>query len=497
MGAICTKNSVEAPKLLAKKPQSLDDLTYNPGVFVLQNQQSFHDVYNIDSHVIGKGLYGEVRICTHKRLNDRRAVKIIKKDNETQETIDMDWILREVEIFKSIDHPCVLRLYEFFDSFDKYYLVMEYFEGGDLYSKISELQRLEESQVSAVMKQIFAGVQHLHSKGIIHRDLKPENILLETKKQGDLSLKIIDFDTAVFISLDSQIKGTMGSLYYMAPEVFDGFYTEKCDLWSCGVIMYALLSGNPPFSGLSSYQIVSRIRKGVYKMDSKIWNNVSSEAKTLISKLLEKDPKKRISAVEAFKDPWISNCIETRDDQEIERSLNRLRVFNRTTKLKEAIQTFILTQVMMSQELVKLEKSFKAIDSDGDGVISKSELLMHFKKTMAEIEAVEETEKIFDIRQGSKKDCIEYIEFLRAAVESKTWLSRENLQRAFIIFDQDANGVISKEEIVNMLSGGLEIDETVKQQFLEELFSENDHEMNMQDFQELLIEKLSSRKCIN
>ena len=152
---------------------------------------------------------------------------------------------------------------------------------------------------------------------------------------------------------------------------------------------------------------------------------------------------------------------------------------------------------MMSEELVKLEKSFKAIDSNGDGVISKNELLVYFRKTMAEQDAIEETDKIVNNIAGSRREGIEYIEFLRAAVESKIWLSRENLQRAFIIFDHDANGMISKEEIVNMLSGGLEIDETVKQQFLQELFSENDQEMTMSDFQNLLIEKLSSKKCIN
>ena len=497
MGSICQKNIVGETYLQIKQTKA-NEINYSPGIFILENQASFHDVYSIDSKLIGKGLYGEVRLCTHRRLNHIRAVKIIKKDNENMDTIEKSWILREVEIFKSLDHPCVLRLYEFFESFDRYFLIMEYFEGGDLYSKISDMHKLEEGQVAAIMKQVFSGVQYLHSKGIIHRDLKPENILLENKSMDDWSIKIIDFDTAVFITLDSQIKGTIGSLYYMAPEVYDGFYTEKCDLWSCGVIMYVLLSGVPPFSGLSSYQIISRIRKGHYNLEDRFWKNISQSAKDLIKKLLEKDPKKRISAAEAFHDPWVqSNCHESRDEKEIEKSVLRLREFNRTTKLKEAVQTFMLTQVMMSEELVKLEKSFKAIDSNGDGVISKNELLVYFRKTMAEQDAIEETDKIVNNIAGSRREGIEYIEFLRAAVESKIWLSRENLQRAFIIFDHDANGMISKEEIVNMLSGGLEIDETVKQQFLQELFSENDQEMTMSDFQNLLIEKLSSKKCIN
>ena len=248
--------------------------------------------------------------------------------------------------------------------------------------------------------------------------------------------------------------------------------------------MYVLLSGTPPFAGLSSYQVVSRIHKGKYSLEGKNWSKISSQAKALIQKLLEKDPKKRISAAEAFLDPWVEyNSKESRDEAEIEKSVLRLREFNRTTKLKEAIQTFMLTQVMMSKELSKLEKSFKAIDIDGDGVISKSELLSHFKNYMEEQVAFEETEKIF---QSTNHNYLEYIEFLRAVVESRIWLSRENLQKAFVLFDQDCNGKITKEEIVNMLSGGLEIDESVKIQFLEELFSENDQEMTIQDFQELL-----------
>ena len=324
-------------------------------------------------------------------------------------------------------------------------------------------------------------------------------ILLENTTENDWSIKIIDFDTAVFISLDSQIKGTIGSLYYMAPEVFDGFYSIECDVWSCGVLAYVLLSGTPPFSGLSSYQIVSRIKKGNYSMEGRFWTGISTPAKVLVKKLLENDPSKRISAADAYHDPWLQiNSNISNNDQDIENSIFRLRKFNCTTKLKEAIQTFMLSQVLMSQELVKLEKSFKAIDVDGDGVISKTELLKHFTKTMELPEAEEETDKIFEKINNSKHDCIEYIEFLRAAVESKTWLSRENLRRAFIIFDQDANGKISKEEIVNMLSGGLEIDEAVKQQLLEELFSENDQEMTLDDFQELLIQKMSSqKKCLN
>lgn len=491
MGGLCSKNDQITMPPFVKKPK---DLVYNSGTFIVENQQSFHDVYILSPQPIGKGLYGEVRLCTHKRLKDTRAVKIIKKDNENMETIEKSWILRQVEIFKSLDHPSLLRLYEFFESFDRYYLVMEYFTGGDLYSKITELYKLEEYQVATIMKQIFSGVQYLHSKGIVHRDLKPENILLSNNNENDWSIKIIDFDTAAFISLDSQIKGTMGSLYYIAPEVFDGFYSIECDLWSCGVIMYVLLSGTPPFSGLSSYQIVSRIKKANYSLEGRFWIGISQTAKCLIKKLLEKDPAKRITAANAFHDPWLAiKDPEPSNDQDIENSLSRLRKFNCTTKLKEAVQTFMLSQVLMSKELIKLEKSFKAIDIDGDGVISKTELLTHFKNTMEEVEAVEETDKVFENVKGTHES-IEYIEFLRAAVESKTYLSRENLRRAFIIFDQDANGKISKEEIVNMLSGGLEIDETVKQQLIQELFSENDSEMSMQDFEELLLQKLSSTK---
>lgn len=497
MGSICSKGESDH-QITLKKPACLDDLNYNAGVFIQENQQSFHEVYQLSSGNIGKGLYGEVRLCIHKKLNLQRAVKIIRKDSHSQENIDKAWILREVEIFKTLDHPGVLRLYEFFESFDKYYLVMEYFDGGDLYSKLTDLHKLEEKQVSFIMKQIFSAVQYLHSKGIIHRDLKPENILLQNKEDEDWSLKVIDFDTAVFCSVDSQIKGMMGSIYYIAPEVFDGFYNEKCDLWSCGVIMYVLLSGIPPFSGLSSYQIASRIRKGKYSLEGEIWSLISQPAKDLLKQLLEKDPKKRISAANAYKNSWIKDYAEeSRNSEEIQKLVQRLSLFNRTTKLKEAIQTFILTQVMMSKELGQVEKLFKEIDIDGDGVISKNELMEYLIKTMDKEEAIEETEKVFEKLQENNRECIEYIEFLRVTVESKIWLSKENLRKAFLIFDHDSSGTISKEEILNILSCGIELDECVKEHFLQELFGDNESELTMQYFQEILIEKLSSRKCTN
>jgi calcium-dependent protein kinase len=318
---------------------------------------------------------------------------------------------------------------------------------------------------------------------------------MQSKGSEDWSLKLIDFDTAVFCSVDSQTKGMTGSVFYIAPEVFDGFYNEKCDLWSCGVIMYILLSGSPPFNGLSSYQIVSRIRKGKYSLEDQLWSNISSSAKRLLQKLLEKDPKKRISAAEAFKDPWIRDLSqEARNDEEIQRLMTRLTEFNRTNKLKEAIQTFILTQVMMSQELNVIEKTFQAIDKDGDGIISKVELSDYLLTTMDAEAASRETERILGNMNG---DCIEHIEFMRITVESKIWLSHENLRRAFLMFDKGNHGKLSKEEIVNILSGGLEIDDGIKEHFLQELFGDGDFEINMQSFQQLLIEKLSSRKCTN
>jgi calcium-dependent protein kinase len=145
------------------------------------------------------------------------------------------------------------------------------------------------------LKQVLSCVSYCHHHGVVHRDLKPENILLEDNKSFD-QIKVIDFGTALMFNPDQQFQDTIGTPYYIAPEVLNKNYSKECDLWSTGVILYILLSGLPPFNGRNDTEIISSIKKGVFDFNNKVWNDISSHAKDLVQNLIKYDPKERLTA---------------------------------------------------------------------------------------------------------------------------------------------------------------------------------------------------------
>lgn len=189
--------------------------------------------------------------------------------------------MNEVEIMKQIDHPHIVKIYEYFETEHHIFIVMELLEGGELFERIQNEKTFDEKAAKKIIKEILEAINYLHIKNIVHRDIKPENILFS--KNG--VLKIADFGTSKFF-IKSKMKNTHGTPYYIAPEVLDGNYNEKCDVWSVGVILYILLSGYPPFYGNSDEEIMGRVTKGKYDFKWKTFDNVSSNAKNLIKKML-------------------------------------------------------------------------------------------------------------------------------------------------------------------------------------------------------------------
>jgi calcium-dependent protein kinase len=181
----------------------------------------------------------------------------------------------EVEILKNLDHPNILKMYESYEDNKKYYIVTELCGGGELFDEIVGRSHFCESDAALVMKSLLSCVNHCHSKNIMHRDLKPENIMLEENKDYN-QIKIIDFGTATYFERGKPHKLRVGTPYYIAPEVLNGNYTEKCDVWSCGIIAYILLSGKPPFNGKDDAKIFEKIKSGKFSMDGKTWGSVSA-----------------------------------------------------------------------------------------------------------------------------------------------------------------------------------------------------------------------------
>ena len=202
----------------------------------------------------------------------------------------------EIDILKNLTHPNIVRLYEVYENKSSIYLVTELCDGCELFDEISKREHFNGNEAAHVTKQILQAIAYCHSQNIAHRDLKPENVLIDVKNRG--AIKVIDFGTSHhFDSKTHTMTQMFGTPYYIAPEVLNGKYNEKCDLWSVGVMLYIMLCGRPPFNGATEDAIINKVKKAVWEFRGEMWDNISPEAKDLIKRLMERNVDTRLTAV--------------------------------------------------------------------------------------------------------------------------------------------------------------------------------------------------------
>lgn len=466
----------------SKKNAQAKSLSILPGTFRQINDREFTQVYSI-GRSLGAGTFGEVMFCTHIKTNSRRAVKVFQKESLTSDFNKLKFE-NEINILKVLDHPNIVRVYEFFEDVKKFYIVMEHCRGGELFQEIMKMKKYDELQSAQIMRQLFSCVSYLHSKNICHRDLKPENILFD-EKSDYMGLKLIDFGSACFFN-EKHMKEGMGTAYYIAPEVLKNNYTEKCDVWSAGVILFILLTGAPPFSGDNNKEIFKSVLKGSYNKDVLLKISPSNELMDLISNLLVVE-KFRFSATEALDHPWFKNNTSSTVDQAVlSKTFNNLSHFETNNVLKDAVRTFIATQLMTVEEIKQAKEIFKALDANGDGKLSKEELITGYSGIMSEDDAIKHVERIMSQVDTDNNGYIEYSEFLKAAVDKDSMMCKKNMKHAFELFDKDGNGKISAVELKEVLQGNEPIDESVWQQVVTQLDVNGDGEIDLAEFEAFL-----------
>ena len=313
------------------------------------------------------------------------------------------------------------------------------------------------------MRQLLSAVAYCHDKGVIHRDLKPENILIENSEEKDkeyFHIKIIDFGTCEILK-KKKLTEQIGTSFYIAPEVLKNGYNEKCDLWSCGVILYILLCGSPPFYGKNEKEIFQKILDGNVNFKHKIWNKISDDAKNLVIKLLQVDPSQRLSAAEALEDEWFKKNIniniinETQSQNNFNIFIKNISEFCAEQKLQQATLAFLVHNFAPKEELNELKKIFFAFDKNGDGKLSKEEFVTgltnidyNFNFGLKEEESLDGLIKNID---SDNNGYITFEEFLIASINKEKILTEKNLKMAFDVFDRDKNGGISHEELKYIL----------------------------------------------
>jgi calcium-dependent protein kinase len=246
-----------------------------------------------------------------------------------------------------------------------------------------------------------------------------------------------------------------GISYYIAPEVLEGDYDEKCDIWSCGVILYVLLCGYAPFYGDTDEDIYKQVLKGEYDFPKEEWDNVSEEAKNLVKKMIEKDTKKRITALEALQDEWFKINKQKKSGNKLlaKNVLNNMKKFKKNKKFEQATISFIINQLVLKEERKDLEKQFKEWDKNGDGVLSRDEIIEGYKKTYGSVDEGEIDNMINSIDLDGN-GVIDYNEFLTCAMNKDKILKNDNLEICFKAFDSDNSGKISLDEISAIFSNG-------------------------------------------
>eukprot|EP00915_Cephaloidophora_sp_WS-2016_P000393 GHVH01000498.1.p1 GENE.GHVH01000498.1~~GHVH01000498.1.p1 ORF type:complete len:668 (-),score=85.83 GHVH01000498.1:1333-3285(-) len=534
---------------------------------------------------LGNGPFGEMIIAREKATGNVRSIKIVKKSlimrsGGSNQVIEL---LNELNLVSSMDHPNIMGLYPLYQDKRNFYVVLDHYTGGDLLDLLNFKMRLDESDAAFIMEQVLTGIRYLHSRGVVHRDIKPENIYLDHSyddtsgqtesvfahkpkklrrsttnhlkvKPVDISempmVKIVDFGLATTIETSEisahyfPLDERIGTSYFIAPEVLNKRYNEKCDMWSCGVLLYTLLCGYPPFMGSSEDEIIRIVNEGTYKWNRSECHMLSREAMALVDMLLSYNPQDRPSADAALRHAWLTHYKPPVVGNACESALINMSLFQKSDKMARLSILFMGKMHTTPANTRPLARTFMALDENGDGRIDRWELhrafIVYLDKLMVSkqqttqelklesptfttaeeririIQEYEDATKHEDHSSSADVPCfvpntrldelrkrrrwalvdsviesvdfddngfIEYSEFITVALDRKVLMSHDTLQAAFNWIDLDGSGSIAAEELKSMYK---HITKEEWQAILNDVDADGDGEVDFEEFKVMM-----------
>ena len=457
-------------------------IKYSKKTFVGKSEGLFLDNYEVIKQ-LGKGGYGKVYEVKNKKSGEIRACKHLSKLSIK----NLEKFQREINILINSDHPNIIRIFEIFESQRSLYIVMEECKGGEIFDRIIEhiqsKQMYSEKDAAEMFRQVMSSIEYCHKNGICHRDLKPENLLyLNAGPEKNNPIRVIDFGLSQYISPDKKLSTKVGTAYYVAPEILKGEYTEKCDVWSAGVILYIFLSGDPPFNGASDSVIYGKIAQMKFTFPEKKWSKISNDAKDLIKHMIAPE-KERYTARQVLDHPWFKNA-----SNEPLSTLNFNAAFFidylKGSQLKKMSLLFIASR-LNDNEIENLKKVFMAFDKGKDGQITYEELKQGLIQLQSNNMNENDIKKLFDKIDVDKNGKIDYTEFLAATIQKANYLKKEKLFEAFCAFDKDNSGYITKDEILK----ALKLDKTQEKEiekYIQAVDKNGDGKIDYKEFLELM-----------
>ena len=452
--------------------------------FVGEVQGKLLDLYDVVKQ-LGKGGYGKVYEVKNKKTGEIRACKHLSKLNVK----DLDKFRREIEIMKKMDHPNIIKIYEVFESERSLYIIMEECKGGEIFDRIIEhiqnKQMYSEKDAANIFQQVMSCIQYCHNQNICHRDLKPENLLyLNPGSEKDNRIKVIDFGLS---QACDRLKTKVGTAYYVSPEILNGNYTHLCDIWSAGVILYILLSGDPPFNGPNDNAIYNKVAQMKFSFPENKWKNVSKEAKDLISHMLVPE-KERYTASQVLEHCWFKNAKDIPLSDIEFNNQNLFMNFVKGSFIKKMGLMFIASR-LDENEINNLKNVFSAFDTGKDGQISFEELkkgLMDMKSNKMTEEDIKKLFEALDVDQNGK---IDYTEFIAATMDEANYYKHERLLEAFESFDKDGSGQISKGELLQTLKAE-KCQEKEIEKFIKVVDKDGNGKISKEEFMALMKESM-------
>ena len=474
-------------------------ITGNNDLIISKNKLTLTEVYKLEGE-LGEGGYGKVFLVRHKKMKILRAMKMISVNskNEDEKTDE------EIELLRQLDHPNIVKLFEYFSDNDKYYLITEYCKGGDLSELIiKNNKKLSELSAAYIMYQIFRALIYCHNTHhLVHRDIKPENIVVFRQNNADEDLydvKLIDFGISkIFNKLeknnDNKVKG---SLNYIAPECLHNKYDEKCDIWSCGVILYILVIGKNPFNGKDKDEILSNIEQGNYTFPPGFVEKSSLAIRDLIQQCLKVNPSERISAKKALEHRFF-NLYETKEffihvtEAFLNKTINNIKKYDIKNRLQELAFTYLVHNYPNQDEITLIHRVFSKFNVNNDGKMTEEELtkgllkyLYKGKKNRAAAE--KEAKAIFHKLDGNGNKYIECEEFVRAGIDKKLLKNKKFLEFTFDFLDKNGNGEISVEELKEVFGVESAEDEKTLVELMKSIDTDFNGQISFEEFYNMML----------
>ncbi|CEG36727.1 camk cdpk protein kinase [Plasmopara halstedii] len=396
------------------------------------------------SITIGTGHFGCVKHAVSKKSGKDWAVKIVALSNE----VDRNALRNEINILKRLHHPQIVRVIASYEDKEHMYMVMQLCKGKELYEHLYQGNRtISENDVRKIIRALLRALAFLHSNFITHRDLKLENLLLENADNPG-SLRLCDFGLSARFKRGEKLEKPMGTIDYVAPEVLDGNYNEKCDLWSVGVICYELLTGVSPFHGATVDETMGKIYDGVLVFENDVWSKFSASSILFVKSLVKENVDQRLSAEQALSHKWLhEGDMGSADGLGAARLqsnkcmlLSNMLNFSQCRKLK---QTALLSVALgISEDHIQQEMAaevFHSIDSRKKGSLSRDEFCTALVECGV---SYADAGDLFTRINQSKSGHINYLEFLAAVMDQRD-IGQSTIREAFGILDGEKQGRLS------------------------------------------------------